>query len=166
MVMTIDMKAYKQRFRELKQETSYQRVNRVGDASKAKAWATCEPLNNEQLWDDFSAVEYTTVLTSIDPHHASRRSTKAGALYGQVYAEMRVTERLAILHSLGAFRFMSDDPVIRLNELPELRFCIACKRKKPILEFVYRPKFLHTWSYECVSCKTKQVNKVWRKYAA
>lgn len=166
MVMTIDIEAYKQRFRKLKQETSYQRANRVGDANWAKAWAICEPLTSEQMQDDFGAVEYTTVLVSIDPHHASRRSTKAGALFGQVYTEMRITERLAILHALKAFKFMSEDPVVRLNELSEMRYCIICKKKKAITNFVFRPRWLHSWGYQCTSCGTQQVTRVWRKRAA
>ncbi len=166
MVMTIDMKAYKQRFRELKQETVYERANRVGSANKAKAWAACTPLTTLQMQDNFDAVEYTTVLSSIDPHHASRRSTKAGATYGQIYTEMRVTERLAILHALGKFKFMSEDPVIRLNELPAMRYCITCKRSKEVIRFVFRPQWLHGWSYECTECKSKATERVWRKRAA
>ena len=166
MVMTIDIEAYKQRFRQLKQQTTYERVNQSANMRKRYQQRLIKPLTTAQLQDDFEAVEYTTVLVSIDPHHASRRSTKAGALFGQVYTEMRITERLAILHALGRFKFEAEDPTKRLNELPAVRYCISCKRKKETIRFVFRPQWLHGWSYECTECKAKQTEKVWRKHAA
>lgn len=166
MVMTIDIEAYKQRFRELKRQTTYERVNQSASMRKRYQQRLIKPLTLEQLQDDFEAVEYTTVLVSIDPHHASRRSTKAGALFGQVYTEMRVTERLAILHALGRFKFEAEDPTKRLNELPPRRWCIIGKHWKPEINFVYRPRWLHNWSYACTDCKVQQVTKVWHKKAA
>ena len=78
----------------------------------------------------------------------------------------RSTERLAILHALGLFKFMEADPVIRLNELPEVRYCITCKKKKAVTRFVFRPKWLHEWGYQCLDCGVQQVARVWRKKAA
>ena len=164
--LTLDIEAYKQRFRALKQETTYQRVNRVASRQTAQAWATCTPLTKDQLWDDFGSAEYTTMLTNINVHQTARRSTMAGGLYGQVYALARVTERLAILHSLGIFRFEAEDPTTRENELPPKRWCIIGKHWKPVTAFIFRPRWLHSWSYACTDCKMQQTARVWHKWAA
>lgn len=164
--MTIDIEAYKQRFRELKQQTTYERVNQSASMRKRYQQRLIKPLTTAQLQDDFDSVEYGVTLTDINPHKSARRSTQAGGLYGQVSVIMRATERLSILHALGVFKFMEEDPVIRLNELPALRYCISCKRKKETIRFVFRPQWLHGWSYECTECKAKQTDKVWRKRAA
>ena len=96
----------------------YDRINATATANKAQAWKQYTPLTLEQLGKE---------------HHDHSKVKEREP--EDVVIVHRETENLAIKHALGWFRFMSEDPVIRLTPIIPTRYCIRCHKKHPLTDF-------------------------------
>ena len=95
----------------------FERINHEATLRKQAAWAAYTPLTLEQLGKE---------------HHTHDKGTREPQ-YAVIVR--RVTESLAIKHALGWFRFMSEDPVLRIEPVSKARWCTLCRKHHALEAF-------------------------------
>lgn len=161
--LVLDVAKYKQQFKAAK-ETSFERCNRIATENKLAKWAAYRPLAAEQLYDTIDDNISVTILSPF-ASRAPKRSTSKGLLYAQLTVIHRPTEILAILHSMGLFKFESEDYVERQEPNIQMRWCITCKASRPIALFAKDRSNPSGLAFCCIRCQKDLERGVWRKAA-
>jgi hypothetical protein len=161
--LTLDLKAFKARYKQLSGLTSYERANAIASERKRAAWAAYRPLKREQLYDSGVDMASVTILSPM-ASRAPKRSTHNGLMYANTTV-VRTTEILAILHALGLFKFDAEDPVIRQDPGKVLWYCIECHTFKPLTEFAAEKHNVHGLSFACKRCEREAQQVTWKKAA-
>lgn len=161
--LTLDVNAFKRRYKSLVGLSSFERANLKALEHKRAAWAAYRPLATEQLYDTLDNMN----ITILNPFasRAPRRSTVNGVLYGQTSTVHRPTEHLAVAHALGLFKFPEEDLFERQVPDRKVRWCITCKAFRPIELFEkdrHNPSGL---AFCCTKCRKDLDRGIWRKAA-
>lgn len=140
--MDMDIQAFKAAFRQRKRETSYQRANRVAEATRARKWAVYVEIPPKILWARFRA-----------------KDDDSGETLKRLVDD---TERMAYEHATGRLWFEGelDYPVV-LRDVVMLWHCERCDEKKPIAQFA-RIKAYPYWRHTCNGCAGEAVRVVWQ----
>lgn len=123
----------------------YDTINQRAAATKAAAWKAYTPLTLEQLGKE------------VHTHDKTDRQEVDSQDNLIVY---RSTEIKAIKHALGQFRFMSEDPVIRIEPAIKTRWCIHCMTRHSLDVFEHDKKIFGGLSFGCVAGRKRA--RVWR----
>lgn len=123
----------------------YDTINKRAAANKAAAWKAYTPLTLGQLGKE------------VHTHDKAKRDDKDHEEARVVY---RQTEIDAIKHALGWFRFMSEDPVIRIEPAIKTRWCIHCMTRHSLDVFEHDKKIFGGLAFGCVAGRRRA--RVWR----
>ena len=160
--LTLDIRAFKQRYASLINLTTYQRSNKRALEYRRAAWAAYRPLAKDQLYDSLDPI-MTTIRSPYT--NGTSKHTKGGVLYTQAAVVYRPTEHMAIAHALGLFKFSEED--LFEHQIPDrkVRWCITCKAFRPIDVF---EKVRHNPSglaFCCTKCRKDLNRGIWHKVA-
>jgi len=160
--LTLDVSAFKQRFKTAASLSAYERINKKALEIKQAKWAAHEPLARQQLFDSLID-EPPHVLLGGQSTNAPARSTINGVMYAQALADLRPTEILMVLHALGLFKFEEEDPVIRLEPVRKVRWCIGCKTFKATGMFATDMRNPSGLAFCCVRCRIDNERSIFRR---
>lgn len=151
----------------------YQVINQRANAIKTCRWQQYTPLTAFQLTDYDAAADdpeneetrITLLAYTADPNPSIRSTRRVARPYKQFRVIKRPTEVRAIMHASGVPMLDDDYEVIALQPVEQKRFCILCKCRHPVNQFVVHPEpdfsrqsasdfirhkqYLHHVSYAC-----------------
>lgn len=127
--------------------TIFECINQRADAIKAARWAAYEPLTRRQLSDK---------PRRNDPELNTETVTLNVGVFGQFVVIKRPTEGAALHRDKYADRMVLSHPST------DWRWCIWCKRRHPVKDFVHSARYLHHLSYACKTSLREAKRRPWK----
>lgn len=127
--------------------TSYERANLQAHNIKLEKWRTYIPLSRDCFVDEI----------------ATHGMGKTGDRDQELTIIHRPTEIAALKHARYQYKFADNDPVIRQSPYIPMRYCILCKRHRPLEMFAYDARTPSKLGFSCKGCKDDSHRGIWRR---